>query len=45
VTASTEERMEEAMASLAAAWTYGAHPSRPDARIVDRFADGVWTRS
>jgi pyrimidine-nucleoside phosphorylase len=45
VTASTEERMEEAMASLAAAWTYGAHPSRPDARIADRFADGVWTRS
>jgi len=45
VTASTEERMEEAMASLAAAWTYGAHPSRPDARIVDRFADGIWTRS
>ena len=45
VTASTEERMAEAMASLAAAWTYGAHPSRPDARIVDRFADGVWTRS
>ena len=45
VTASTEERMDEAMASLAAAWTYGAHPSRPDARIVDRFADGVWTRS
>ncbi|MGA0254329.1 MAG: thymidine phosphorylase [Rhodothermales bacterium] len=45
VTASTEERMEEAMASLAAAWTYGAHPSRPDARIVDRFTDGVWTRS
>ena len=45
VTASTEERMAEAMASLAAAWTYGAHPSRPDARIVDRFTDGVWTRS
>ena len=45
VTASTEERMAEAMASLAAAWTYGAHPSRPDARIVDRFADGIWTRS
>ena len=45
VAASTEERMDEAMASLAAAWTYGAHPSRPDARIVDRFADGVWTRS